>query len=178
MTDSEEKISNRYTYNGEYMTGDLTRYLDACSWGSPINYRAEKEITVEPGIYRLSAAVRADHYGCYIFCDERQKEIPNYGNDHGNIWELLNGQSIKENNSYMDDPILQELVNRISEDDKPKIMEANGSQGYGWSYIYIDSIKVEQTSTLTYGVKVDDSQNSDHGWFSATDFTLDRLGDL
>lgn len=170
--------TDRYTYNGEYMTGDLTRYLDACSWGSPINYRAEKEITVEPGIYRLSAAVRADHYGCYIFCDERQKEIPNYGNDHGNIWELLNGQSIKENNSYMDDPILQELVNRISEDDKPKIMEANGSRGYGWSYVYIDSIKVEQTSTLTYGVKVDDSQNSDHGWFSATDFTLDRLGDL
>lgn len=170
--------TDRYTYNGEYMTGDLTRYLDACSWGSPINYRAEKEITVEPGIYRLSAAVRADHYGCYIFCDERQKEIPNYGNDHGNIWELLNGQSIKENNSYMDDPILQELVNRISEDDKQKIMEANGSKGYGWSYVYIDSIKVEQTSTLTYGVKVDDSQNADDGWFSATDFTLDRLGDL
>ena len=59
-----------------------------------------------------------------------------------------------------------------------KIMEANGSKGYGWSYVYIDSIKVEQTSTLTYGVKVDDSQNADDGWFSATDFTLDRLGDL
>ena len=170
--------TDRYTYNGEYMTGDLTRYLDACSWGSPINYQAEKEITVEPGIYRLSAAVRADHYGCYIFCDEQKKEIPNYGNDHGNIWELLNGVSIKENHAYMDDPILQELVNRISEDDKQKIMEANGSKGYGWSYVYIDSIKVEQTSTLTYGVKVDDSQNADDGWFSATDFTLDRLGDL
>ena len=170
--------TDRYTYNGEYMTGSLARYLDACSWGEPINYRAEKEITVEPGIYRLSAAVRADHYGCYIFCDELQKEIPNYGNDHGNIWELLKGISIKENNSYMDDPVLQELVNRISGDDRQKIMDANSSQGYGWSYAYIDSIKVPETTTLTYGVKVDDSQNTDHGWFSATDFTLDRLGDL
>ena len=184
---------DRYTYNGEYMTGDFTRYLDACANHNPYTYRAEKEERVEPGIYRLSAAVRADNDESFIFVEEKDTtgktslfnesvQIPNYGTQIGNIWETIGleqGFYQSDDPSYLDDPVLKELVGRLSKIDKDKIVDANGSHGYGWSYVYIDSIKVESPAKLIYGVKVNNTnKQTDIGFFSATDFVLEKIGNL
>lgn len=195
--------THRYTYNGEYMTGDLTRYLDASSFGAsaPVVYQAEKAEDVQPGIYRLSAAVRADHNRCFIYLDglnkvskadtsdggerhDSMKEIPVFGNEGGNIWELLAKEKGIYSNAdadYLNDPVLKEIVGLISARNKQRIVKANGHRGFGWSYVYIDSIVVEQPTKLTYGVEMDDKQSIGTvgtGWFSATDFHLERLGDI
>ncbi|MBO4430667.1 MAG: PspC domain-containing protein, partial [Bacteroidaceae bacterium] len=144
---------DRYTYNGEYMTGDLTRYLDACANHRPYTYEAEREVIVEPDIYRLSAAVRADNDESFIFVEEKDTtgqvsffnesvQIPNYGTQIGNIWETIGleqGFYSSDDPSYLNDPVLKELVGRLSKIDKDKIADANGSHGYGWSYVYIDN---------------------------------------
>ena len=184
---------DRYTYNGEYMTGDLTRYLDACANHNPYTYRAEREETVAPGLYRLSAAVRADNDESSIFAEEKDTtgqvslfnesvQIPNYGTQIGNIWETIGleqGFYHIDSPSYLDDPVLKELVGRLSKTDKDKIVEANHSHGYGWSYVYIDSIKVENPSKIIYGVKVNNTnKQTEIGFFSATDFVLEKIGDI
>ena len=184
---------DRYTYNGEYMTGDFTRYLDACAGHNPYTYQAEREEMVGPGIYRLSAAVRADNDESFIFVEEKDTtgqvsmfnesvQIPNYGTQIGNIWETIGleqGFYQSDDLSYLNDPVLKELVGRISKIDKDKIVEANGSHGYGWSYVYIDSIKVEEPAKLIYGVKVNNTnKQTGIGFFSATDFVLEKIGEL
>ena len=184
---------DRYTYNGEYMTGDFTRYLDACAGHNPYTYQAERDVIVESGIYRLSAAVRADNDESFIFVEEKDTtgqvsffnesvQIPNYGTQIGNIWEkigLERGFYQSDDPSYLNDPVLKELVGRISKIDKDKIVEANGSHGYGWSYVYIDSIKVENPAKLIYGVKVNNTnKQTGIGFFSATDFVLEKIGEL
>ena len=184
---------DRYTYNGEYMTGDFTRYLDACAGHNPYTYQAEREEMVGPGIYRLSAAVRADNDESFIFVEEKDTtgqvslfnesvQIPNYGTQIGNIWETIGleqGFYQSDDPSYLNDPVLKELVGRISKIDKDKIVEANGSHGYGWSYVYIDSIKVEEPAKLIYGVKVNNTnKQTGIGFFSATDFVLEKIGEL
>ena len=184
---------DRYTYNGEYMTGDLTRYLDACAGHNPYTYQAQREEIVEPGIYRLSAAVRADNDESFIFVEEKDTtgqvsffnesvQIPNYGTQIGNIWETIGleqGFYQSDDPSYLNDPVLKELVGRLSKIDKDKIADANGSHGYGWSYVYVDSIKVEKPAKIIYGVKVNNTnKQTDIGFFSATDFVLEKIGDL
>ena len=184
---------DRYTYNGEYMTGDLTRYLDACANHRPYTYEAEREVIMEPGIYRLSAAVRADNDESFIFVEEKDTtgqvsffnesvQIPNYGTQIGNIWETIGlerGFYQSDDPSYLNDPVLKELVGRLSKIDKDKIADANGSHGYGWSYVYIDNIKVENPAKLIYGVKVNNTnKQTDIGFFSATDFVLEKIGEL
>ena len=184
---------DRYTYNGEYMMGDLTRYLDACANHQPYKYRAEREEMVEPGIYRLSAAVRADNDESFIFVEEKDTtgqvslfnesvQIPNYGTQIGNIWETIGleqGFYKSDDPSYLNDPVLKELVGRLSKMYKDKIVDANGSHGYGWSYVYIDSIKVEKPSKIVYGVDVNNTnRQTGIGFFSATDFVLEKIGDI
>ena len=184
---------DRYTYNGEYMTGDLTRYLDACANHRSYTYEAQREETVEPGIYRLSAAVRADNDESFIFVEEKDTtgqvslfnesvQIPNYGTQIGNIWETIGleqGFYQSDDSSYLNDPVLKELVGRLSKIDKDKIVEANHSHGYGWSYVYVDSIKVESPAKIIYGVKVNNTnKQTDIGFFSATDFVLEKIGEI
>ena len=184
---------DRYTYNGEYMTGDFTRYLDACANHRPYTYEAERAEMVGPGIYRLSAAVRADNDESFIFVEEKDTtgqvslfnesvQIPNYGTQIGNIWETIGleqGFYQSDDPSYLNDPVLKELVGRISKIDKDKIVEANHSHGYGWSYVYVDSIKVETPAKIIYGVKVNNTnKQTDIGFFSATDFVLEKIGEI
>jgi hypothetical protein len=197
--------TDRYTSKGEYKTGDPdVRYLDACNWNVPVIYEATKHENVKPGIYRLSAAVRAEAAGenanlCekYIFVSGQDSimggmykdnllsclaRIPHQGNMTGNIWEILGMEAgfYKSNDpNYLNDPVLHELVNRLSASDKQKILKANKGRGYGWSYVYIDSIVVSAPTTLIYGIQVKDEETVPApGWFSATDFKLEKIGDL
>jgi len=191
---------DRYTYSGEYMTGDEdVRYLDACNWNEPFLYSARKSEQVEPGIYRLSAAVRASHAGMFIFLwghlidpegnyvpnyVEEEREIPSNGNEVGNIWEVLALQRgdvfLPADPKTANDPLLKELVlHRIPAEDHNAILDANDGDGYGWNYVYIDSVRVDQPSEITYGVSNNLENRVDvTGWFSATDFKLERIGDL
>ena len=196
--------TDRYTYSGEWMTGDRkVRYLDACNNDAPVIYRTRKMREVETGIYRLSAAVRANNTGKFIYLNGQSidhekndttllpvqmKEIPAFGSEGGNIIEYarygstLQGNTIGTNgDTFAYDEVVNELTNRLSPQDRKKIGKANHGKGFGWSYIYIDSIRVEKPSELFYGVTTDEhitGSTATTGWFSATDFKLERIGDL
>ena len=92
-TITKSQNTDRYTYSGEYMDGDeYVRYLDACNWSEPVIVTIEKTEKVEPGIYTLAAACRADNTGRYIFAQVEGNdtlyvsEIPVSENEGGNIW--------------------------------------------------------------------------------------------
>lgn len=218
------KNTDRYTYRGEYFTGDESvRYLDDCNDYEPLIYTARKhEDDVEPGYYRLTAVVKANNDNKFIYLygvniDEetndsvafadKVKEIPNYGLKGGNIWEALGGEPegkvVKKQSSSVTvgavqiplgekveveksqpqiDPVVKELVDRLSEGDKRRAMGANKGKGYGWSFVYIDSIKVDNPhNTIFYGVTTDPAitgATPTTGWFSATDFKLEKIGEL
>lgn len=174
---------DRYTYSGQYMTGDKdVRYLDAHSVYRPLLYTAEKTDSVQPGIYQLSAAVRSDNENRYIYAKTedyvilRAVEIPVYGNKGGNIWEALT-RPLQDAQ-----PIVKERIKRLSDSDKRKIRNANNGEGYGWSYVCLDNIKIFEPSIIRYGISTDERFTDDiaptNGWFSATDFVLERIGDL
>lgn len=179
----------RYTYSGEYMTGDASvRYLDEHDEYTPVVYTAHKKVLAEPGVYRLSAAVRASNTGKFIYIMDsdsivedngsglqvedviRINEIPVCYNQGGNIWK-----EVTEGN---EDPVVKELVNRLSTRVRNKIRAANRGQGFGWSYIYIDNFIVNKPTWLTFGVTTDESITgapATTGWFSATDFVLKKI---
>lgn len=179
----------RYTYSGEYMTGDASvRYLDEHDEYTPVVYTAHKKVLAEPGVYRLSAAVRASNTGKFIYIMDsdsivedngsglqvedviRINEIPVCYNQGGNIWK-----EVTEGN---EDPVVKELVNRLSTRVRNKIRAANRGQGFGWSYIYIDNFTVNKPTWLTFGVTTDESITgapATTGWFSATDFVLEKI---
>ncbi|MBO7570007.1 MAG: PspC domain-containing protein [Bacteroidaceae bacterium] len=215
---------DRYTYIGEYMTGDESvRYLDDCNDYTPLVYTARKhEDDVEPGIYRLSAVVKANNENKFIYLygvtiDEQTGdstvftdqvlEIPNCGLEGGNIWEAVGGEPegkvvtkesssltvgavtvplsnkvVVEKSEPVNDPVLLDYVNNMSDRTKRRILGAHDGKGYGWSYIYIDNIKVDNPhNTIFYGVTTDESitgKPATTGWFSATDFKLEKIGDL
>ena len=215
---------DRYTYRGEYFTGDESvRYLDDCNDYTPLVYTARKhEDDVEPGYYRLTAVAKANNENKFIYLygitiDEQTndtimivdkvKEIPNCGLEGGNIWEALGGEPegkviVKESQSLnvgavhiplgekvvvegsqpVNDPVLMDYVSKFSDRTKRRILGAHNGQGYGWSYIYIDSIKVDKPhNTIFYGVTTDESITGaapTTGWFSATDFKLEKIVDL
>ena len=215
---------DRYTYIGEYMTGDESvRYLDDCNDYTPLVYTARKhEDDVEPGIYRLSAVVKANNENKFIYLygvniDEQTGdstvftdqvlEIPNCGLMGGNIWRALKGEPeskvvtkesssltlgavtvplsskvVVQNSELVDDSVLLDYVNSMSDRTKRRILGANNGQGYGWSYIYIDSIRVDNPhNTIFYGVTTDENitgKPATTGWFSATDFKLEKIGSV
>ena len=180
----------RYTSAGKYMTGeDSVRYLDEYDAYNPIIYTASKKVLAEPGLYRLSAAVRASNTGKFIYAiisdsipEKKGKgiavndeillcEMPVCNNVGGNIWE-----EAKEGNG---EPLVKEFVSKLSVRTRNKIRAANNGMGYGWSYICIDNIRVNKPIWLTYGVTTDESITGTPpttGWFSATDFVLEKIG--
>lgn len=180
----------RYTSAGKYMTGeDSVRYLDEYDAYNPIIYTASKKVLAEPGLYRLSAAVRASNTGKFIYAiisdsipEKKGKgiavndeillcEMPVCNNVGGNIWE-----EAKEGNG---EPLVKEFVSKLPVRTRNKIRAANNGMGYGWSYICIDNIRVNKPIWLTYGVTTDESITGTPpttGWFSATDFVLEKIG--
>ena len=145
-----------YTYNGQYYDGDYSvRYLDAWNESCQEVYQAERKEALKPGIYRLDCIARAEGPGpcIYVIGDNKMlKSIPVYGNTGGELVKQLK----EESDEYQDD------------------------EGYGWSTVSIDDIKVSGDS-IAYGVSTDAAftgQPCRAQWFSATDFKLTRIGDL
>jgi len=196
MTAVANNVSGRYTYYGSYMTGDgRKRYLDAdiADEDSVLVYTAEAKQFCTPGVYRLVANCRASRDGAYIYAyklEDKEKNtmyasIPAYGDNHGNIWQTLCDET------YSPDPIVKELVDSVK--DKPVSVERFGEtyttvgeavtkcyeEGIGWSFVYIDKIVLKESATICYGVTtVKDGKCNYQGWFSATDFSLEKIADL
>lgn len=177
---------SRYTYTGQYMTGQGdVRYLDGHSFNLNAVYTAYRSDSLEAGVYRLSAAVRSNVPGHSIFlkCEDRMElatcgkrvktasvAIPDNGNEGGNIHACL------VNDGESDDTVVAHLVSRLSDNERRSILEANSRRGFGWNYVYIDSIAISSPAKVEYGVTNKlNRENFQPGWFSATDFLLERL---
>lgn len=165
---------NRCTWTGDYPTGDAQkRYLDACDYDMLI-FTAEKTDTVPPGTYTLSALVRAEDDGAYIYANvgdtENIQYIPAYGNKSGNLWKWACG------NGTLDK--VKELYPQFANDSIRNLLAmANDGNGFGWSMLRIEGIKVKPGETITYGITTDPAITNDSpdcDWVSATDFVLTR----
>ena len=165
---------NRCTWTGDYPTGDTQkRYLDACDYDMLI-FTAERTDTVPPGTYTLSALVRAEDDGAYIYANvgdtENIQYIPAYGNKSGNLWKWACG------NGTLDK--VKELYPQLANDSIRNLLAmANDGNGFGWSMLRIEGIKVKPGETITYGITTDPAITNDSpdcDWVSATDFVLTR----
>jgi hypothetical protein len=100
----------------------------------------------------------------------------------GAVTVPLSSKVVVQNSELVDDSVLQDYVNSLSDRTKRRILGANNGQGYGWSYIYIDSIRVDNPhNTIFYGVTTDENitgKPATTGWFSATDFKLEKIGSV
>ena len=52
-----------------------------------------------------------------------------------------------------------------------------GGQGYGWNRVWLDDVTVYDDGTLSYGVTTRSNSEYYGGWFSACDFTVERIDD-
>ena len=170
---------DHYTWSGHYYTGDKSvRFLDTHNNDRRHVYQVERRERVKPGIYRLECFGRAEGLGSYVYvvADEKQlAEIPPYGDEGGDLIE-----GCKQKKSELDSLVAQGQEPRWKLEMWEKIIAAHQGKGYGWSPIQIDGIVVRGDS-IAYGVSSDEAFTGHPcraKWFSATDFTLTRTGDL
>ena len=165
---------NRCTWAGDYPTGDKEkRYLDACDYDELI-FTAERTDTVAPGTYTLSALVRAEDDGAYLFANvgdtENMQYIPAYDNKGGNLWKWACGNGTL--------PEAKNIYTHFANDSIRNLLAmANDGNGFGWSMLRIEGIKVKPGETITYGITTDPAITNDSpdcDWVSATDFVLTR----
>jgi hypothetical protein len=165
---------NRCTWAGDYPTGDKEkRYLDACDYDELI-FTAERTDTVAPGIYTLSALVRAEDDGAYLFANvgdtENMQYIPAYDNKGGNLWKWACGNGTL--------PGVKNIYTHFANDSIRNLLAmANDGNGFGWAVLSIEGIKVKSGETITYGITTDPAITGvtpDCFWVSATDFILTR----
>lgn len=164
--------TTRCTWSGDYPTGDRARrYLDANDSKSLL-FTAEKTDTIDPGIYTLSALVRAQQDGACLYIKtgnaEILKDIPATGNHHGNLWEWACGKSKQ--------PDIEKFYPDLATDlARQAIAAANSGSGFGWNVISIPNIKVNKRQAISYGISTDPAITKRHhmfSWVSATDFVL------
>ncbi len=147
---------NANTNAGQHWSGDEeARYLD--SWNATagkLQFTASQVIFGIPnGTYRLTAAVRADGEGAYLYATvpngTRTAAIPVNGGSGGSIWEQAEPGS--------------------------EIAEANNGNGHGWNWVSVEDINVNNNK-ITIGAS--NVQSITNGvafagqWFSATNFQL------
>lgn len=124
---------------------------------------------LQKGSYTLTAVVRTDGPGAYIYAIADGKtykvEIPAEGNTGGTLW-----QEAKATKNLMEaDSTKLGSNNRLVQ-----IAEANDGNGYGWCTVSIKGIHTKN-GRISYGLTTVPSitQNQFYGtWFSATDFHL------
>ena len=165
---------NRCTWAGDYPTGDKEkRYLDACDYDELI-FTTERTDTIAPGTYTLSALVRAEDDGAYLFAKagdtENMQHIPAYGNKGGNLWKWACGNGTL--------PEVKNIYTHLANDSIRNLLAmANDGNGFGWALLSIEGIKVKSGETITYGITTDPAITGvtpDCFWVSATDFILTR----
>ena len=172
--------TTRCTWKGDYPNGDSSvRYLDACNYDELI-FTARKTDSVAPGTYSLTALVRAEAPGAYLYVKVEQNEprhnrytenlqpIPDNDNRGGNLWKWACG------NEKIDD--IENIYPKFCTDSaRTSIAMANNKVGFGWSLITIKGIRVNKGETISYGITTDyeiTGETPECSWVSASDFVL------
>lgn len=175
---------DRYTSSGQYYTGHNARYIDTYDSHHRQLFTIERTDSLQPGTYRLTACVRANGQGAYVYAfidgyasAPWYKEIPADGNTGGGLWReaRLKRDSI---DSYV--TTNPESVCPADYDFLRAIAEANDGRGFGWNRIALPLIVVKKPSLLHYGVSTVPSLTGSTWlgqWFSACDFELKRIDD-
>lgn len=171
--------TTRCTWKGDYPNGDYSvRYLDACNYDELI-FTATKTDSVAPGSYSISALVRAEAPGAFLYVKvgksdneytESMQAIPANDNRGGNLWKWACGnEEIKG---------IENLYPKFCTDSaRTSIAMANDKVGFGWSLITIKGIKVKNGETISYGITTDydiTGVTPECSWVSATDFVLTK----
>ncbi len=186
---ADEVDDNRCTYTGDYIDGDRnTRYLDVYCDGTPARVLIQRMDSLEPGTYRLTAAVKANNDHKFVFAllgndDQYQlAEIPVYDDEGGTIHEMADWMlytpvdSMGELNAELQ--LAVDLLSLKSRNTLRKIAEANWEKGNGWSYVAINDLVVTKPTSITYGITtLEDITGVEPttGWFSATDFMIEKM---
>lgn len=172
--------TNRCTWSGDYPTGESgKRYLDACDYDL-LTFTAEKTDTVAPGVYTLTALVRAEDDGAFLYAitydndssytlyTESMQHIPAYGNKGGNLWKWACGSiSLPEVSKF--------YPHLCTDSIRKQIAQAHDGKGFGWQLMCIKGIKVKEGQTISYGITTDPERTNEIpecDWVSATDFVL------
>ncbi len=171
---------DRYTAAGQYYTDTDARYIDTYDSRHRQLFTIERTEELQPGHYLLSACVRADGQGAYVyaFIDGYNqapwlKEIPADDNTGGDIWREAKQWLENERKEHGDTICNMEIYNRMRD-----IAHANSEQGYGWNRITLPDIVIPKPAVLHYGVSTVPSltgQSFLGHWFSACDFELKRM---
>lgn len=171
---SHEGYDGHYTSRGECYTGNgRRRYLDSYDGSGMQLFRVERTVSgLAPGVYRLTAAVRSDGTGAYVYAMANGRtykaQITAEGNTGGQIWQ----EAKAELASQEGDSALVGKAKLLND-----IAEANDGNGYGWGRIAIDSIVVKG-GKIRYGLTTVPEITGDQfagTWFSASDFKLSKL---
>ena len=171
----------RYTASGQYYTGHGARYIDTYDSRHRQLFTIERTEELQPGRYRLTACVRANGQGAYVyaFIDGNHShatwltEIPADDNTGGNIWK-----EAKEKCDSIDAYVTPNPVRPSDYDYFRAIALANDGRGFGWNRITLPLIVIKEHSLLHYGVSTDPSLTDQTWlgqWFSACDFELKRI---
>ncbi len=169
---------DHFTWSGSYPTGDRRRrYLDTYDDDCEAILQVERQQAVTPGIYRMDCLVRAEGPGTFVYVQGKEKhlaEIPAYDNKPAGLYDMLKAQltdSLKQNT------ITLEYLNL---DLDVRDIRRHRKELDSWSVVTIENIVCEGDS-LAYGMSSDAAFTGKPcraKWFSATDFTLTRTGDL
>ena len=177
---------DRYTSSGQYYTGSGARYIDTYDSRHRQLFTIERTEPLQPGTYRLTACVRADGQGAYVYAftdtlaengTVYQTEIPADDNTGGGLWReaRLKRDSI---DAYVSTN--PESVRPADYDYLRAIAEANGGRGFGWNRIALPLVVVKKPTLIHYGVSTVPSLTGHTWlgqWFSACDFELKRIDD-
>lgn len=172
--------NDRYTTYGQYYIDNNDCYIDTYDRRGRQLFTIERTDSLQSGRYSLSACVRADGQGAYIYAyidgyDQAPwlKEIPADGNTGGDIWREAKTWLENERKEHGDTICDMETHNRMWD-----IAHANNEQGYGWNRINLPEIVIPKAAVLHYGVSTVPSltgQSFLGHWFSACDFELKRM---
>lgn len=167
---------DHYTWSGRYPTGDHSRrYLDVYNDACNAIVQVERKEAVEPGIYRMDCLVRAEGPGAFVYASAQGmqlKEIPAYDNKPAGLYDMLRKQ--------LNDSVSTIRLENINLEVKARKVREHSDRLDSWSVITIENI-VATGDSIAYGMVSDSSvtgQPCRAKWFSATDFTLTRTGDL
>ncbi|MBP5513276.1 MAG: PspC domain-containing protein [Bacteroidaceae bacterium] len=179
-----DHCNERYTSSGQYYTGHGARYIDTYDSRHRQLFTIERTELLQPGTYRLTACVRANGQGAYIyaFADSLtssttiyRTEIPADGNEGGGLWREAKSKrdSIDAYVTANPDALHTSDYNFLC-----AIANANGSKGFGWNRIALPDMHFTQPVTVHYGVSTDPALTRASWlgqWFSACDFELKRI---
>jgi len=170
---------DHYTWSGQYPTGDSrVRYLDTYNDFCEAIFQVERKQQVVPGIYRLDCLVRAEGPGAFVYAVADNKkliEIPAYDNKPAGLYEALQ----KELTDSLQQTVRLQHQN-LNLEVAADAVRNHDSNLDSWSIATIENIIVTG-DTIAYGMASDPAftgKTCRAKWFSATDFTLTRIGDL